>query len=163
MRNAGQIRALAPAQARYREALQALRAGNTPEATRLLGAAADFDPAYPDPHFTLARVLTFRNPERAFGELGEALRIVGRNYSWQRHLVANVLTGFLVVWTISLLFAIVGITLRHLPHLVHIILELVGRSQSFLSRAGAILIALAPLLWGLGPIPTATVYAARPG
>ena len=159
MRNAGQIRALAPAQARYREALLALGAGNTPEATRLLAAAADFDPAYPDPHFTLARVLTFGNPSRAFGELGEALKIVGRNYSWQRHLLANVLTGFLVVWTISLLFAIVGITLRHLPHLVHIILELVGRSQGFFARLGAGLIALAPLLWGLGPIPTATVYA----
>jgi len=159
MRNAGQIRALAPAQARYREALAALQAGNTPEATRLLGAAADFDPAYPDPHFTLARVLTFRNPERAFGELCEALRIVGRHYSWQRHLLANVLTGFLVVWTISLLFAIVGITLRHLPHLIHIVLELVGRGKSLLARTGATLIVLAPLLWGLGPIPTATVYA----
>src|SRR5207247_7745926 len=116
-RNAVQILSLAPAQARYCDALAAFQAGNTPEATRLLWAAADFDPAYPDPHFTLARVLTFRNPERAFGELCEALRIVGRHYSWQRHLLANVLTGFLVVWTISLLFAIVGITLRHLPHL----------------------------------------------
>ena len=160
MRNAGLVRALAPAQARYREALAAIRAGNRAEGARLLAAAADFDPAFPDPHFTLAGLLAFQNPERAAGEFGEALRIVGRNYSWQRHLLANVLTGFLVVWILSLLIAIAGITLRHLPHLIHIILELVGRSKGIAARTGATLIALAPLLWGLGPILTATVYAA---
>src|SRR6267378_1537373 len=83
MRNAGEIRALAPAQARYREALASLEKGNTTEGLRLLAAAAEFDPSYPDPHFTLARVLALTNPERAVGELGEALRIVGRSYSWQ--------------------------------------------------------------------------------
>jgi hypothetical protein len=159
MRDAGQLRALAPAQARYREALAALHAGNSAEGERLLGAAAEFDPAYPDPHFTLARTLAFRNPERAVGELGEAFRIVGRSYSWQRHLLANVVTAFLVVWILGLLFAVVGITLRHLPHLIHIITELTGRSKGALAQGGATLIALCPLLWGLGPIPTATVYA----
>jgi len=54
MRDAGQIRALAPAQARYREALAALQAGHQAEGQRLLAAAAEFDPSYPDPHFTLA-------------------------------------------------------------------------------------------------------------
>jgi len=159
MRNAGQVRALAPAQARYREALESLAKGNDAEAARLLAAAAEFDPEYPDPHFTLARALAFKNPERAVGELGEALRIVGRSYSWQRHLLANALTAFLVVWTLSLLVAIAGITLRHLPHLNHVILELVGRSKGFAARGGATIIALSPLLWGLGVIPTATVYA----
>ncbi len=159
MRDSGQLRALAPAQARYREALAALRAGNTAEAQRLLGAAAEFDPAYPDPHFTLAGVLAFRNPERAVGELGEAFRIVGRNYTWQRHLLANLMTGFLVAWILGLLLAVVGIALRHLPHLVHIVTEVTGRSKGVLANAGATAIALAPLLWGLGPIPTATVYA----
>lgn len=159
MRNAGVARALAPAQARYREALVAIRSGNRAEASRLLAASSDFDPAFPDPHFTLAGQLAFENPGRAVGELSEALRIVGRNYSWQRHLLANVLTGFLVVWILSLLFAIAGIALRHLPHLIHIILELVGRSKGVAARTGATLIALAPLLWGLGPILTATVYA----
>jgi hypothetical protein len=55
-------------------------------------AAAEFDPAYPDPHFTMAGALAFQNPERAVGELGEAFRIIGRNYSWQRHLLANLVT-----------------------------------------------------------------------
>jgi tetratricopeptide (TPR) repeat protein len=159
MRDAGQIRALVPAQTRYREALLALRAGNTDEGTRLLAAAAEFDPEYPDPHFTLAGVLAFRNPQRAVGELGEALRIVARSYPWQRHLLANAITGFLVAWILGLLFAIAGITLRHLPHLTHIIMELVGRSKSAVARGASTLIALCPLLWGLGPIPTATVYA----
>src|SRR6185295_4630219 len=81
MRDAGQVRALAPAQARYREALAALKAGNAAEGQRLLAAASDLDPAYPDPHFTLAGVLAFRNPERTVGELGEGFRIIGRNYS----------------------------------------------------------------------------------
>jgi len=159
MRDAGQLRALAPAQARYREGLLALRAGNVPEAQRLLAAAAEFDPAFPDPHFTLAGVLALRNPGRSVGELGDALRIVGRNYTWQRHLLANAVTGFLVVWVLSLLFAVVGIALRHLPHLIHIITELTGRSKGALANGGATLVALSPLLWGLGAIPTATVYA----
>jgi len=159
MRDAGQMRSLAPAQARYREALTALKAGNGEEGQRLLGAASDLDPAFPDPHFTLAGTLAFQNPERAVGELSEAFRILGRNYSWQRTLLANLLTGFLVVWMVSLLVAVVGITLRHLPHLIHIVAELTGRSKSLLARAGATLIALCPLLWGLGPIPTLTVYA----
>jgi tetratricopeptide (TPR) repeat protein len=159
MRDAGRIRDLAPAQARYREALAALQTGNSAEGARLLAAAAEFDPQYPDPHFTLARVLAFQNPERAVGELGEAFRIVGRSYAWQRHLLSNVLTGFLVVWILGLFFAVVGISLRHLPHLTHIIMELSGRSKSAIAGGASSLIALAPLLWGLGPIPTATVYA----
>jgi len=159
MRNAGQVRALAPAQARYREALAALKAGNQAEGQRLLAAAAEFDPAYPDPHFTLAGALAFQNPERAVGEMGEAFRIIGRNYSWQRHLLANLVTGFLFVWMVSLFMAVVGITLRHLPHLIHIVTELTGRSKSAMARAGATLIVLCPLFWGLGVLPTATVYA----
>lgn len=158
-RNAGQVRALAPAQARYREALAALSVGNSAEAVRLLGAAADFDPDFPDPHFTLARVIAFQNPERAVGELGEALRILGRSYTWQRHALANTLTAFLVIWSIGLLLAVVGITLRHLPHLVHVIHEVTGRTKSFVGGIGATAVALSPLLWGLGPVPTATVYA----
>jgi tetratricopeptide (TPR) repeat protein len=159
MRDAGQMRSLAPAQARYREALTALKAGNSEEGQRLLGAASDLDPAFPDPHFTLAGALALQNPERAVGELSEGFRILGRNYSWQRTLLANLLTGFLVVWMVSLLVAVVGITLRHLPHLIHIVAELTGRSKSAVARASATLITLCPLLWGLGPIPTLTVYA----
>jgi len=159
MRDSGQMRALAPAQARYREALAARRAGNGAEAQRLLAAAAELDPSYPDPHFTLAGVLAFQNPERAVGELGEAFRIIGRSYSWQRYLLANAVTGFIVVWILSLLLAVIGITLRHMPHLIHVIQELTGRSKGFFAGLGSTLIALCPLLWGLGPIPTATVYA----
>ena len=157
--NSGQFRALAPAQARYREALAALAAGNAAEATRLLDASAEFDPDFPDPHFTLARVITFRDPGRAAAEFSEALRIVGRSYSWQRHLLANTLTAFLVIWSLSLLLAIVGITLRHLPHLTHVLLELVGRAKGAGIQGATAAIALSPLLWGLGPVPTATVYA----
>ena len=159
MRDAGQIRALAPAQARYREALAALRSGHGAEGQRLLAAAAEFDPAYPDPHFTLAGALAFQNPERAIGELGEGFRIIGKSYTWQRHLLANLLTGFLVVWMVSLLLAVIGISLRHLPHLIHDHTELTGNSKSAPALAGATVIALCPLLWGLGVLPTATVYA----
>lgn len=157
--NSGKARALAPAQARYREALAALAAGDGAEAVRLLDAAAAFDPTFPDPHYTLARVLAFQDPGRAVAEFSEALRIVGRSYSWQRYVLANSLTAFLVIWSMSLLFAVVGVVLRHLPHLTHVIRELVGRAGGATARGAAGVIALAPLLWGLGPISTATVYA----
>jgi len=156
--NAGQIRALASAQARYREGIAALATGNTADATDRLEAAAALDPDYPDPHFTLARALAFRDPERAAGELGEAFRILARSYAWQRHLLANALTAFIVIWSISLLVAVVGIGLRHLPHLVHVLHELTGRTRSWLGGLAATAMALSPLLWGLGPVPTATVY-----
>ncbi len=157
--DAGISRALAPAQALYRQALTALQAGNSLEAVRLFEASASFDPDFPDPHFTLARVVAFQNPGRAAAEFSQALRIVGRNYTWQRHCLANVITAFLVVWFLSLLLAIAGITLRHIPDLTHILQEILGPGRDAGVRLAAGAMALAPLLWGLGAIPAATVYA----
>jgi tetratricopeptide (TPR) repeat protein len=156
--DAGATRALAPAQARYREAITAAGAGNTAEATRLLEASADLDPLFPDPHFTLARLTFLQQPGRGVSELTEAFQIVGQSYTWQRHVVANALTALVIVWMLSLLLAAIGITLRHLPHLVHIVGEVVGPRQDAPARAGAIAIAVSPVLWLLGAIPTATIY-----
>src|SRR5688500_3342728 len=61
--DAGVRRALAPAQAAYRQALALEAAGNPDEAIRLLEAAAALDPEYPDAHFTLSRLLLFRQPD----------------------------------------------------------------------------------------------------
>lgn len=156
--DAGATRALAPAQARYREALAAAGAGNAAEAIRLLEAASDLDPLFPDPHFTLARLTFLQQPGRGVSELTEAFQIVGQSYTWQRHALANALTALVIVWMLSLLLAAIGITLRHLPHLVHIVGELVGPRQDAPTRAGAIAIAVSPVLWLLGAIPTATIY-----
>jgi tetratricopeptide (TPR) repeat protein len=156
--DSGAVRALAPAQACYRAALDALASGRTDEALRLLDSASDFDPLYPDPHFTLARVLLFRAPGRALSELTEGFRILGRSYAWQRHLLANALTALLTVWFLSLLLAMVGIVFRHLPHLLHILGELTGRRAGGAARSGALLLAAAPALWLLGLVPTAATY-----
>jgi tetratricopeptide (TPR) repeat protein len=155
--NSGAARALAPAQACYRAALAGMAGGRTDEALRLLDAASDFDPLYPDPHFTLARVLLFREPGRAVSELAEGFRILGRSYAWQRHLLGNMLTALLTVWFLSLLLAMVGIVVRHLPHLHHVLGELLGRRGSR-ARSGAALLAAGPALWFLGIVPTAAVY-----
>jgi tetratricopeptide (TPR) repeat protein len=153
---------MAPAQACYREALALDATGKAPEAVRLLEAAVAFDPDFPDAHFTLARVLTFRNPGRAVGELSEAFRILGRSYPWQRHLLANMLTGLIAVWMVSLLLAVVGIAIRHFPHLVHIVRELLGAPQSHLGQASATVGTVSPAIWGLGIIPTATLFSGSP-
>ncbi len=157
--DSGATRALAPAQARYREALVAAAAGRTADALRLLDAAADLDPLYPDPHFTLARLTLLRQPGRAVSELTEAFQILGRSYTWQRHALANLLTALVIVWILSLLLATIGIVLRHLPHLLHIVGELLGPRPTAATRVGAFAISVAPVLWLLGAIPTATVYA----
>ena len=157
--DAGVARALAGAQACYRQALAHEAAGRHPDAIRLLEAASAFDPDYPDAHFTLARVLVLRDPGRAVGEISEGFRILGRSYPWQRHLLANTLTGLIAVWILSLLVAVIGIGFRHFPHLVHMVEEMVSPRPSRVVRAAATLIALSPLAWGLGPIPTATLYA----
>lgn len=156
--DAGAYRALAPAQACYREALAALQAGRSADAVRLLEAAALFDPLYPDPHFTLARLSLPGSPGRAVAELSQAFRIMARSYTWQRHALANAITAALVVWFLGLLLATAGIVLRHLPHLLHILGELLGRGPRALSRAGAFLAALAPALWLLGVVPTLAIY-----
>ncbi|HZI89008.1 MAG TPA: tetratricopeptide repeat protein, partial [Candidatus Polarisedimenticolia bacterium] len=75
------------------------------------------------------------------------------------HLLANLVTVFLLVWMVSLFVAVVGIVLRHLPHLIHVLAELTGSSKGRTAHAGATLLTLSPLLWGLGALPTATVYA----
>jgi tetratricopeptide (TPR) repeat protein len=155
----GAFRALPPAQARYREALAAMQAGRSQEAAGLLEAAATFDPLYPDPHFTLARLSLFRDPGRAVGELTQAFRIIGRSYAWQRHALANALTALLVIWFVGLLLATAGIVLRHFPHLLHVFGELLGRGPRSPARTGALLAALAPALWLLGVVPTAAIYS----
>src|SRR4026209_1891792 len=60
---------------------------------------------------------------------------------------------------VSLFVAVVGIVLRHLPHLIHVPAEPPGSSKGRTAHAGATLLTLSPLLWGLGALPTATVYA----
>lgn len=157
--DAGVTRALAPAQACYRQALAMDASGKPQEAIRLLDAADSFDPDFPDAHYTLARVLTFRNPGRAVGELSEAFRIVTRSYPWQRHFLANTLTALIAVWMVSLLLAVAGIAFRHFPHLVHIVRELVGARQTHIAQASATVISISPALWGLGVIPTATLFS----
>ncbi len=154
----GSTRALAPAQARYREALAASASGRTPEALRLLEASSDLDPLFPDPHFTIARLTIFQQPGRAVSELTEAFQVVSRSYTWQRHALANAVTTLVIVWMLSLLLAAIGIALRHFPHLVHIVGEVLSPKQDAATRAGAIAIAVAPVLWLLGAVPTATIY-----
>jgi tetratricopeptide (TPR) repeat protein len=156
--DSGAARALAPAQACYRSALDGIAAGRRDEAVRLLNAATEFDPLYPDPHFTLSRVLLPGEPGRALSEFAEGFRILGRSYTWQRHLLANLLTALLVVWFLSLLFAIAGIVFRHLKHLLHILGELLGPRLDRLARIGAALLAAGPALWLLGIVPTAAIY-----
>ena len=157
--DAGVQRALAPAQAAYREALVLEASGNTAGAIQMLEAAAAFDPEYPDAHFTLARLLLFRQPDRAVGALNEGFRILLRSYPWQRHLLANLLTGIVFVWFVSLFLSVVGIVIRHLPHLRHVIQELLSRRASGSVKIAATAISISPLLWGLGAVATATLYA----
>ncbi|HEY6572286.1 MAG TPA: tetratricopeptide repeat protein, partial [Candidatus Eisenbacteria bacterium] len=157
--DSGITRDLPSAQGCYRAALAAADRGQKSEAVRLLEASSQFDPQFPDAHFTIARVLLLDDPGRAVSEWSEAFRILGRGYAWQRHLLANLLTGIAVVWTIGLLLAIAGITLRHLPHLIHILQETFQAGASSAGRLGATAIALAPCAWGLGAVPTAALYA----
>jgi hypothetical protein len=157
--DAGVTRALAPAQACYRLALTMDAGGKPDEAVRLLEAATAFDPDFPDAHYTLARVLAFRNPGRAIGELSEGFRTVGRSYPWQRHLLANMLTGLIAVWMASLLLAVIGISFRHFPHLVHVVRELLGARQTFVAQTSATIVSLSPAMWGLGVVPTATIFS----
>lgn len=157
--DSGVQRALAPAQAAYREALALESKGNAAEAIRMLETAAVLDPDYPDAHFTLARLLLFRQPDRAVGAMSEGFRILVRSYPWQRHLIANLLTGVVFVWCVSLFLAVVGIVIRHLPHLRHVIQEVLSRRPGGPVKVASAAISLAPLLLGLGAVPTATLYA----
>ncbi|MGE5179425.1 MAG: tetratricopeptide repeat protein [Bacteroidota bacterium] len=155
----GVVRDLPLAQACYRLALERSAAGERADAIRLLEAASAFDPDYPDAHFTVARLVLTSDPGRAVGEVTEAFRILGRSYPWQRHLLANTATALVVVWMVSLLLAVIGIVLRHLPHLVHVLEESLGARGSRAGAIGATLIAIGPALWGLGAAATAAVFA----
>jgi len=157
--DAGVTRDLAQAQACYREALRLSAAGQSAEAERLLDAASQFDPEFPDAHFTLARLVLFRDPGRAFNELNEAFQILARSYPWQRYVLANSLTAITFIWILSLLLAVTGIALRHIPHLIHILREFLSPRRSAPAQAAATVLALTPVLWGLGAIPTVTLFA----
>lgn len=158
--DAGIQRDLASAQACYRLALLRSAGGDPTDAVRLLEAASAFDPEYPDARFTLARIVLFSDPGRALSEMTEGIRILTKSYPWQRYLLANLLTAAVVIWMLSLLLAIVGIIVRHLPHLVHVVAESLNARRSAMGRAGATAVTLAPVLWGLGAVATGTLYAA---
>src|SRR5439155_1520566 len=63
------------------------------------------------------------------------------------------------VWMVSLLLAVIGIAFRHFPHLVHVVRELLGAPQSHIGQASAAVVTLSPAVWGLGAIPTATLFS----
>ena len=157
--DAGISRDLPQAQARYREALLADASGDRVSAVRLLDSASLFDPEFPDAHFTLARVALLSDPGRSVAELSEGFRVLLRSYPWQRHLVANAGTAIVVIWLVALLLATVGIIVRHLPHLFHVVAETLGAAESRIGRLGAAALSLSPVLWGLGAIPTVTLFA----
>lgn len=157
--DAGVTRAIAPAQAAYRQAIAMDATGDPVEAIRLLEASAAFDPEYPDPHFTMSRIILFRDPGRAAAEFSEGFRNLARSYPWQRHVLANTMTGLIVVWMLGLLLAVIGIVFRHLPHLLHIVQELLNPCPSRGVKAAATIVSVSPVFWGLGVIPTATLFA----
>jgi hypothetical protein len=62
----GVTRDLPSAQGCYRAALAAAASKNDAEAIRLLEAASQFDPYFPDAHFTMARLVAFRQAAHVF-------------------------------------------------------------------------------------------------
>src|SRR5262249_5663458 len=64
-----------------------------------------------------------------------------------------------VIWMLSLLLAVIGIVLRHLPHLIHVIEESLGARGSKIAAVGATAVAISPAFSGLGVVATTTVAA----
>jgi Flp pilus assembly protein TadD len=133
------------AQLSHRQALQALEAGDTEKAERLLTKALEMDPSYAGPYFTLTWVKARQFSSDTFYYLSKALITVATNFHYQRLLVLNsILFLFYFAAVLASVFCL-AFTIKYLPFVGHKLKEtLVKRFNIALPRLSTYLLLLIP-------------------
>ena len=159
MRDAGATQLSAEALAMYQEGIQAARLGQKAQAVDRLQAAAELDPAFPEPHLALARLHLPGQPQVAVVDLWRAVQATGRSFGAQHLLLVNTIFGFFFLVGAAGLILLVYAALRLLPRVHHTLNELLRRWMGPLpAKVVAVVLLASPLLWRVGLVPSFLLY-----
>lgn len=137
-------------------AVQAEQEGDRRESVAQWQAAAALDPEAIPPRLALARLQLLSSPAQAGAALRESAAIALRDFRASRWLVGNGLLALALAGTIAAGLLLVGILVRHLRPLHHLLTEALAWSLQArsLARWLAIGLLLLPFAAGLGVLGT---------
>ena len=148
-----------PAHYFYFKGVEARRAGRGAEAAEFFERSAEMDPAFPDPHFSMARLQAFSNPGSAITHLGTAFRILTHEFRYQHLMVVNAALYLVYILLISAVLVASYLLVRGARHLAHVPEEALARPLGTrVAPLASWLIVGAPLAAGAGLIPTLAFY-----
>lgn len=137
-------------------AIEAERKGHRHEALSCWESAAVLDPGAVSPRLALARLLVFSNPPRSAEAIQDAAALLLRDYRASRWLAGNSIQAIALAGTLAALALFVGLLLRHLRTLHHLLSETLGWSLRA-GRASGILgagVLVLPAVAGFGLLGT---------
>lgn len=114
----------------YRRGLTARLAGQDEEAMRLVRGAAELDPAFVEPHLTIASWLLTRDPSEALVQYANVLGLLRQDFNLQLDLAANLLMLAIQALFSGLLLAGICIVWLRRDDLLHTWQEQLGRFTS---------------------------------
>lgn len=103
----------------HRHGVLSMRSGQRDEAVRLVRAAAELDPAFIDPHLTLASWALTQEPSQSLLHYAAALELLRRDFGLQLDLAANATILALQAFFLGLLSAAICVVWLRRQELVH--------------------------------------------
>ena len=141
----------AEAHAYYRLGVQARKEGDSGAALEAFRAAAELDPNFVDPKFSLARAYLFTDAGRSIAELSAVADVLKRDFLAQYFFLQNVAAMVFLILALALAVFVVMAIVRHVAELRHVVGErLSGEMPPRVAGWLGVFAVLQPLLWGLG-------------
>ncbi|MBN1504000.1 MAG: tetratricopeptide repeat protein [Candidatus Eisenbacteria bacterium] len=141
----------AHAHAFYRLGVQARKEGDSDAALKAFAAAAQLDPNFLDPKYSIARAHLFSDAGRTIAELSAVTDVLRRDFLAQYFLLQNVFAMLFLSLAVALAVFVVMAVVRHVAELRHVVGErLSAEMPPRVAGWLGVFAALQPLLWGLG-------------
>lgn len=135
----------------YRRGLMAHRSGQTHAAAQLMRGAADLDPSFMEPRWTLACWLLAHEPGQALLQLAGVVELARQDFAAQWTIWANGIYLAIQAWLITLILLALLIVLFHQAELRHLWKErLSGWVSAPTASLWAWVLLLAPFAVGFG-------------
>jgi len=135
----------------YRLGVQARKEGDSGAALEAFRAAAELDPNFVDPKFSLARAYLFTDAGRSIAELSAVADVLKRDFLAQYFFLQNVAAMVFLILAVALAVFVVMAIVRHVAELRHVVGErLSGEMPPRVAGWLGVFAVLQPLLWGLG-------------
>jgi len=149
--NSGVPSLSAYAHAYYRLGAKARSDGDSEVALKAFRAAAELDPNFLGPRFSLLRAYLFSDPSRAVAELSSVVNVITRDFLAQYFLLENLSVMVFLILAAALAVFVVMAFVRHVADLQHAIAErLAAEMPPRVAGWLGVFAVLQPLLWGLG-------------